>query len=112
MRLLVECARASIDAERAGRIRELAAGGIDWTRLLKLAERNGLRPLLYSHLNAICPGTVPAETFAFLREYFQKNVAFNAMLTGDLLRLLTLLESHGIEAMPFKGPAIAVTLYG
>ena len=112
MRLLIECARASIDAERAGRIRDLAAGGIDWTRLLKLAERNGLRPLLYSHLNAICPGAVPAETFAFLREYFQKNVAFNAMLTGDLLRLLTLLESHGIEAMPFKGPAIAVTLYG
>jgi Uncharacterised nucleotidyltransferase len=112
MRLLIECARASIGPERAGRIRELSAGGLDWTRLLTLAERNGLRPLLYSHLSSICPERVPPETFAFLRDYFQKNAAFNLLLTGELLRLVALLNDHGIEAMPLKGPAIAVMLYG
>jgi Uncharacterised nucleotidyltransferase len=112
MRLLIECARASIGPERAGRIRELSAGGLDWTRLLTLAERNGLRPLLYSHLSSNCPERVPPETFAFLRDYFQKNAAFNLLLTGELLRLVALLNDHGIEAMPLKGPAIAVMLYG
>jgi Uncharacterised nucleotidyltransferase len=112
MGLLIECARASIGPERAGRIRELSAGGLDWTRLLTLAERNGLRPLLYSHLSSICPERVPPETFAFLRDYFQKNAAFNLLLTGELLRLVALLNDHGIEAMPLKGPAIAVMLYG
>ena len=111
-RLLLECARASIGPGRAARIRELAAGGLDWARVLKLAERNALRPLLYWHLNTICPERVPADVFAFLRDYFQKNVAFNALLTGELLRLLTVLNERGIEAVAFKGPAIAVQLYG
>jgi len=34
------------------------------------------------------------------------------LLTGELLRLLALLNDRGIEAMPLKGPAIAVALYG
>jgi Uncharacterised nucleotidyltransferase len=112
MRLLIECARPSIAPDRATRIRELAAGGLDWSRLLTLAERNGLRPLLYSHLSAVCPEAVPAATLASLRDYFQKNAAFSVLLTGELLRLLALLNDQGIEAMPLKGPAIAAALYG
>jgi hypothetical protein len=112
LRLLIECARASIDPAGAARIRELAAGGLDWTRLQRLAERHGLRPLLYWHLNTIGAAGVPAESFAFLRDCFQRNAALTALLTGELVRLLALLHDHGVEAMPLKGPAAAVALYG
>ena len=112
MRLLVHCARANVEPERAEHIRELAAGELNWERLLKLAERNGLRPLLYWHLSRICAASVPAVTFEFLRDYFRKNSAFSLLLTGELFRLLTMLNDHGVEAVPFKGPAMAVKLYG
>ena len=110
--LLIHCARASLESDRAERIRQLAASELDWVRLLTLAERNGLRPLLYWHLSRLAAATVPAATFEFLRDYFQKNSAFNLLLTGELLQLLALLTARGIEAVPFKGPAIAVRLYG
>lgn len=112
MRLLIHCARATVAPERTECVRALAAGEIDWDRLLTLAERNGLRPLLYAHLSRICATSVPAATLEFLRDYFAKNSAFSLLLTGQLLRLLAALNDHGIEAMPFKGPAIAVKLYG
>jgi hypothetical protein len=110
--LLLHCARVSVEPERAARIRELADGGAHWPRLLALAERNGLRPLLYWHLNRLCAASVPTSTFEFLRDYFQKNSAFSLLLTGELLQLLALLKDHGIEAVPYKGPALAVRLYG
>jgi len=112
LRLLIECARASIEPAGAARIRELAAGGLDWTRLEKLAERHGLRPLLYWHLHTIGAAGVPDESLAFLRDCFQRNAALTALLTGELVRLLALLRDHGVEAMALKGPAAAVALYG
>jgi hypothetical protein len=111
-RLLLDCARASVEPERALRIRALAASDLDWQKLLTLAERHGLRPLVYAHLNRICPERVPAANIEFLRDYFVRNSAFNLLLTGELLRLLNLLNEHGVEAVAFKGPAIAVKLYG
>src|SRR6266481_4525680 len=110
--LLIHCARASIDPERAERIRKLVAQGLNWDRLLKLAQRNGLSPLLYFHLNQICAAAVPTEQLEFLRDYFQKNSAFSLLLTGELVRLLKTFNENGIKAVPYKGPAIAVKLYG
>ena len=33
-------------------------------------------------------------------------------MTGELLRLLTLFESAGIPAIPYKGPLLASLVYG
>src|SRR5262249_19055562 len=86
--------------------------GLDWERVLMLADRNGMRPLLYWHVSRTCAPDVPAATFQFLRDYFQKNSAFGVLLTGELLRLLSRLNDEGIESAAFKGPAMAVALYG
>jgi hypothetical protein len=112
MELLIHCARASVEPERADRMRGLAASAINWERLLKLAQRNGLSPLLYFHLNQICAASVPPKTIESLRDYFQKNSAFSLLLTGELVRLLKAFEENGIKVVPYKGPAIAVKLYG
>ena len=88
MLLLIDCARASVEPERAARIRERVTAGLNWDRLLTLARRNGLAPLLYWHLSQICAASVPAGELACLRDYFQKNSAFGLLLTGELVRLL------------------------
>lgn len=110
--LLLDCARATIEPETAERIRARVASGLNWDRLLTLAQRHGLAPLLYAHLSQVCDTSVPAGTLAFLRDYSQRNTAFVLLLTGTLVRLLKILDANGITAVPFKGPALAVTLYG
>jgi Uncharacterised nucleotidyltransferase len=112
MHLLLDCARASLEPERADRINKVVTDGVDWHRLLKLARRNGLAPLLFFHLNKICAANVPTGTFEVLRDYYQKNCAFNLLLTGELVRLLKALNDNGVDAIPYKGPAIAAKLYG
>ncbi|NES44168.1 MAG: nucleotidyltransferase family protein [Moorea sp. SIO2C4] len=69
-------------------------------------------PLLYNSLKNTCPYLVPQNILKQLRDYFQHLVVHNTFLIQKLLKLLTLLEKHGISAIPFKGPTLAVSVYG
>lgn len=110
--LLLCCARIATEAERASRIHALLAEDLDWAYLLPTARAHGMMPLLYWHLEAACPDAVPQATMDELRERFQDNARCNLRLTRELLGLLALLESRGIPAVPYKGPALAASLYG
>jgi hypothetical protein len=110
--LLLCCARTHIDSTNARRIRALVQQGVDWGYLTAMACRHGTLPLLNRGLNATCPDAVPEAVLAQLREHFEANARRNLFLTGELLRLLHLLDAHGIVAVPFKGPVLAETVYG
>ena len=110
--LLLDCARGTLDPETADRIRTRIDAGLNWSRLLALAQRHGLAPLVYAHLSQMSGVSVPAGTLAFLRDFAQRNTAFVLMLTGELVRLLKILEAGGITAIPYKGPALALKVYG
>jgi hypothetical protein len=101
-----------MDSETAMRIRVLLEHDIDWEYLLRTASENGIAPLLYRHLSAICPESVPKEALDHLRDDFNDNSRRNLFLTKELLNLLTLFETHQIPAIPFKGPVLAASVYG
>ena len=56
-------------------------------------------------------GSMPAS-YGNLRRFFGQNSIRNLALTRELMLLLELLTNHGIEAVPFKGPSLAQSLYG
>ncbi len=101
-----------MDPERAERIKILLTGNIEWTYLLHLAALHGIMPLLYWHLNTICPEAVLESSFDLLRDYFYANEFHNHLLTSELLRILQLFEKQGIPAIPYKGPVLAASVYG
>ncbi len=110
--LLLCCARSSVDDERSKRIRSLLRDGIDWTHLLRQANKHGLMPLLCLHLTSNCLDAMPRPIVDQLRDHFHSNARSNLLLTEELLELLDLLAAHGIRAIPFKGPALAASVYG
>ena len=107
MRLLIECARARPDD---GAIRRAAAAVDDWERLLEQADRHGMGPLLCWRLER-CPDVVPAAIFGRLRDRLHAGAANSLKLAAELGRLVALFDQAGIEVAPFKGPAIAWSLY-
>lgn len=110
--LLLCCARTHMDTERAERIRQVLREDIDWDYLIRLALQHGMMPLLFGHLSAVCPETIPAAVLHQLRHHFHTNAHHNLLLAGELLKLLSLLEEQGVRAVPFKGPILAATVYG
>lgn len=112
VRLLLDCARTELSEERRQRVTELLRQPVDWAALAGLAERHGLIPLLYRHLETLDPTAIPKPIFARLWSQSQATAGRNVMLTQELLRLLALLQANGIPAIPFKGPALAALVYG
>lgn len=113
--LLLQCARVELDAAANDRVKALLTDrelDLDLDLLFALAQRNGLLPLLSHHLLRTAPDSLPDASREFLHDYFRKNSAFNLLLTGELLRLINLFENAGIQAMAYKGPALAVPVYG
>ena len=111
--LLLSCARTCMDPEKAARIRVLLhQHDTDWEYLFRTASENGIAPLLYRHLNAISSEAVPKETMDRLRDRFHDNSRSNLFLTGELIKLLTLFDTHQIPAICFKGPVLAASVYG
>lgn len=68
--------------------------------------------LLYWHLDAFCSDAVPESVFEHLRDHFHANSLRKLFLTGELLRLLNAFKLQGIPAIPYKGPALAASVYG
>jgi hypothetical protein len=83
--------------------------GVDWTRLMALAERHRMIPLLHRHLRG---SDLPEPFAAGLRARNAREVHRALRLAGELLRLMDALSPAGIEALAYKGPALAMRAYG
>lgn len=110
--LLLLCARARADEETAARIRRLASGGVDFDYLYRLAQRHLVLPLLYQQLSRAAADLVPPPVLEKLKKLFRDNTARNVYHAAELGRLVRLFDAHGVEAVPFKGPTLALLAYG
>jgi hypothetical protein len=110
--LLLCCARTRTNPEILQRIREAAQKEIDWVQFIRLTLRHDMLPLTYRNLKRCCPDIVPSGVLEPLGERHEVEVAEGRLLAKELASILGLLESDGIQAVPYKGPALAVKLYG
>jgi hypothetical protein len=110
--LLLSCARTRITPEMSQRIRESAQKEIDWVQFIRLALRHDTLPLTYWNLHRICPDLVPSGVLAPLRARYEAGAEESRLLAEELTGILGVLDSQGIPAVPYKGPALAVRLYG
>jgi|SRR5215217_797177 len=109
--LLLRCARCFGGSSTADKTGALLQKDIDWAYLLRLASRHRMVQLLFWYLNSY-PEAVPEVTLSELRGHFRENTRRNLLLTRELLKLLGLFDAHGMRAIPYKGPTLAVSVYG
>ncbi len=112
VQLLLCCTRTFINAATAETIENLCYDDLDWTWLLSLAAQHDVSCLIYQTLQDTCSEAVPAPVINQLRQEFQTCTLNNLFFTQELLKLLALFEAHHIPVLPYKGPALALALYG
>lgn len=110
--LLLQCARVRLPMSGRERIRAICASHPDWEEFLSLAARHGLMPLAYERLNEIVPETLPKAVTVKLWAARQRTLAQNAEMATELINILEAFEAAGITALPYKGPTLALDLYG
>lgn len=110
--LLLRCLSPQADSQTIRQIQTLAQTEIDWQALAELAEVHRVVPLLYNRLSSVCPKAAPAPLLESLRSRCKSIAIRNLSATAELRKLLLLMESKGIDALPYKGPMLTKMLYG
>lgn len=101
-----------IDHASDERVAAILRTGLDWGYLQETAVRQGIMPLLYRRLKGEIADLVPPDELSAIQRLFMQNTMWNMRMTRHLLSILDLLAGSGIEAVPFKGPALAAQAYG
>ncbi len=109
--LILACCGNDSDGHLSARVRQILQHGVDWERLVQLADHHGLTPLLFRRLSSEMDPRQPSLLGA-LREQDASNTHRALWLTLELLNIHRHLQARGLEALPYKGPALAESLYG
>lgn len=95
----------------ADRMRSVLREPISWTALFDLAAQHGVQPLLFQTLTRFAE-LVPADEMLTLKHIFETNVHNALLLSCELIGILDRLSAIGVEVMPYKGLALAQSVYG
>jgi hypothetical protein len=110
--LLRYCSRTKLDPPLAEEITKLLELELDWGYILDEAEENSITPLVGRHLHAIATNAVPSAAAERLKNVCRANTIRCLFLSAELIKILDLFRSYGIQGIPYKGPALAVQAYG
>jgi hypothetical protein len=107
-RALLRCIRHALQLDQAPGA--VPPAGFAWPRLIALADRHDVIPLLNAALRDSV--SVPAQVRPLLGSHCRTVIAHNLSLASELAEVVELFEQSGINAIPFKGPAWTKALYG
>ena len=99
-------------ADDAAAILKDTADMFDWTYLVNIAYAHGVTGLLCRSILQQPKALIPDEICHAAQEHLKQRLIDNQTITDQLSNILANLASAGIEAIPFKGPILAVSAYG
>ncbi len=100
-----------LDACRSAPGHPATSPSFDWEWLVAAATRHAVLPLLARYITDF-PSGAPSSVIDSLRTKSDETAIRNLAMAAHLAELLAGLAGHGIEAMPIKGPALALSAYG
>jgi hypothetical protein len=110
--LITACVSAWLDPSAQERVASLLrASSPDWFLFHEEAEVHGVLPVVYAAL-AWNRELISAAARSQLSRAHDEQVRRSLRLTGELTRILQMLETAGVMAAPFKGPTLAAAAYG
>ena len=109
--LVATCARCTFDDRQRRDIRAVLERGVDWERVLALAEKNFVLPLLFESLETVRE-LVPEAVYARLAKQRKLAKFRGELFVDELIRISASLEAAGITVLHYKGPVSSALLYG
>ena len=85
---------------------------LNWSLIVYLCSKHRVTGLVGRHLSQRNWRHVPPEVVGSISRYFGAMALHSATLAGELVRVARHLEKAGVPVVSFKGPTLALELYG
>ena len=112
LEFVARLARVEPTADDVERARALAAGPVDWPRVLRLAEHHGLAPLLHANVSRIDVPSLPRDVRTRLRYARLSFVSADLARYEAWLRVCRAFDERGIPVLTLKGFPVVLATYG
>jgi len=114
LQLLINCCKTTPSEDDIAFIRsQLTTDNLSLsTSLSHLAHAHGIFPLFYHSLKTHASDLIPGDTLQALKQQYMTIVQRNMLMAAELIRIMKLFQGNGIDALAFKGPALALMAYG
>ena len=109
--LLRLCAGVKLTPERVSHIAAVTTTAIDWDEFFRNAAHHGVLSLAAKNLLSYARD-LPVQVQQSLQAAYHSNVARNLWFAGELARITEHFQKRKIEAVPYKGPILAESVYG
>jgi Uncharacterised nucleotidyltransferase len=109
---LAYCAHVQPDPSLKQKIAELLERNLDWKYILDQAEENSITPLVGRQMRAMATDALPESAAERLKNACRANTIRCLFLAAELIKILELFRSHGIQGISYKGPVLALQAYG
>jgi Uncharacterised nucleotidyltransferase len=109
--LLCTVTAVALSSEAADRVAHWDLEALDWDEFLNLAENHGVLPLAARNLVENARG-IPLEIETRLRSSYELNLQRNMWFASELARILRHFEGRELRVIPYKGPVLALAVYG
>jgi hypothetical protein len=84
----------------------------DWRPFAAACDNHQIAPVVFCRLRDFSGASVPSGLLEHLRARFYEVSAHNYHLARNLVDLTSLLDAHHIPVLAYKGPAVAMAVYG
>ncbi|MDR3598922.1 MAG: nucleotidyltransferase family protein [Desulfosporosinus sp.] len=113
MKLLQLCSIQDRTDRQLDTIVEIISHKVDWVTFTKAVMKHRVYPLVYKNLSIIKNlNTMNEASLELIARNARRNVIKSVKLTGELIRLFSLLDKVNIRAISIKGPLLGLALYG
>src|SRR5216684_5779304 len=108
LHLLVSAARVQTTAREDEAIRRLLQKPVDWTRFAQKSIDHELAGLAGSTMTRVAGDLLPSDILEAFRTMNEQMRVKNNRLFAELVQMIKVLRAHEIEAIPLKGPLLAL----
>jgi hypothetical protein len=109
--VLACCLRTAIDDATASRLASLLSGSLDWEYLIHAADFHGVLPQVHQVLSSRFLESLPHSALDELSVRARKQTVSNLLMASEMRSVIDLLGSNQIDAVPVKGPTLAISAY-
>jgi hypothetical protein len=111
-RLLLFCARTSMNGNITRKAKEILNDCLDWDYIVESSISHRISPLLYLNLSRINEGDyIPTEVMATLKKLYYKIAVRNTLRYDELSKVLKTFNDVGIGVIVLKGAFLAEAIY-
>lgn len=111
-RFLICCSRSQLTPDLITEIGDRLRSVTDWGKVMALASRHRVTPLILRQLTRVAPETLKWPVLHPLVSECHTIARRNLHLAKELFQILGAFTSEGIPAIPLKGPMLAVSAFG